>query len=265
MTRSPERSRPGGRIRRTAPVGAAFTSTSARSSGRSMPGAMPSAARSPSWPCCAAACRSSTRSMSGAVPGPGVRRRRSAARAVRARAARAARRAAGRPATDAPGDRTRSVPRGPGRLAGGPRAPRARAGRSDGRPRRRHDRAHPAGAVRRAPPDRRADLARPPGGRGSAGPRGSAPPASDDLAAGVVDGAGTVDVHGPICESTDELGGHVLPPLRRGDLLAIRDAGAYAAALASTYNGRPRPPQVILEPDGSLTLARRRGSAVALG
>ena len=97
------------------------------------------------------------------------------------------------------------------------------------------------------------------------GPRGSAPPAGDDLAAGVVDGAGTVDVHGPICESTDELGGHVLPPLRRGDLLAIRDAGAYAAALASTYNGRPRPPQVILERDGSLTLARRRGSAVALG
>ena len=58
----------------------------------------------------------------------------------------------------------------------------------------------------------------------------------------------TVDVHGPICESTDELGGHVLPPLRRGDLLAIRDAGAYAAALASTYNGRPRPPRSSWSP-----------------
>jgi hypothetical protein len=47
--------------------------------------------------------------------------------------------------------------------------------------------------------------------------------------------------------------------------VAIRDAGAYAASLASTYNGRPRPPQVIVELDGSLTLARRRGSIAALG
>ena len=72
-------------------------------------------------------------------------------------------------------------------------------------------------------------------------------------------------VDGPICESTDHLGEHRLPPLRRGDLVVIRDAGAYAASLGSTYNGRPRPPQVIAESDGSLTLARRRGSLAALG
>ena len=72
-------------------------------------------------------------------------------------------------------------------------------------------------------------------------------------------------VEGPICESTDHLGEHLLPPLRRGDLVAIRDAGAYAASLASTYNGRPRPPQVIVELDDTLTLARRRGSFAALG
>ncbi|HEY7132144.1 MAG TPA: hypothetical protein VH440_07815 [Candidatus Limnocylindrales bacterium] len=72
-------------------------------------------------------------------------------------------------------------------------------------------------------------------------------------------------VHGPICESTDELGEHLLPPLRRGDLVAIRDAGAYAASLSSTYNGRPRPPQVLLEPDGRLVLARRRGRLTSLG
>jgi diaminopimelate decarboxylase len=72
-------------------------------------------------------------------------------------------------------------------------------------------------------------------------------------------------VDGPICESTDHLGEHLLPPLRRGDLVVIRDAGAYAVSLASTYNGRPRPPQVIAESDGSLTLARRRGSLAALG
>jgi diaminopimelate decarboxylase len=66
-------------------------------------------------------------------------------------------------------------------------------------------------------------------------------------------------VEGPVCESTDSFGRHLLPPLLRGDLVAIRDAGAYGASLGSTYNGRPRPPQVLLEPDGSLSLARRRG------
>jgi len=72
-------------------------------------------------------------------------------------------------------------------------------------------------------------------------------------------------VDGPICESTDHLGDHELPELQRGDLVAIRDAGAYAASLASTYNGRARPPQVLLEPDGRLVLARRRGSTATLG
>jgi diaminopimelate decarboxylase len=69
-----------------------------------------------------------------------------------------------------------------------------------------------------------------------------------------------VDVHGPICESTDALGTHQLPALRRGDLVAIRDAGAYGASLSSRYNGRPRPPQVLLRTDGSIVLGRRRGS-----
>ena len=73
------------------------------------------------------------------------------------------------------------------------------------------------------------------------------------------------EVHGPICESTDALGRHDLPPLRRGDLLAIRDAGAYGASFGSSYNGRPRPPQVIVESDGTLTLGRRRGSPASLG
>jgi diaminopimelate decarboxylase len=67
-------------------------------------------------------------------------------------------------------------------------------------------------------------------------------------------------VEGPICESTDALGTHDLPPLRRGDLVAIADAGAYATSLGSTYNGRPRPPQVLLGQDGTLTLGRRRGT-----
>jgi hypothetical protein len=39
--------------------------------------------------------------------------------------------------------------------------------------------------------------------------------------------------------------------------VAISEAGAYAASLASTYNGRPRAPQVLLELDGRLRRARR--------
>jgi diaminopimelate decarboxylase len=72
-------------------------------------------------------------------------------------------------------------------------------------------------------------------------------------------------VEGPICESTDELGVHDLPSLARGDVVAIRDAGAYGASQSSTYNGRPRPPQVLLETDGRLVVVRRRGSAASLG
>lgn len=74
----------------------------------------------------------------------------------------------------------------------------------------------------------------------------------------------TTAVEGPVCESTDSLGLHPLPPLRRGDLVAVRDAGAYAASMASAYNGRPRPPQLVLEGD-RLSLVRRRGSIATLG
>jgi diaminopimelate decarboxylase len=66
-------------------------------------------------------------------------------------------------------------------------------------------------------------------------------------------------VDGPVCESTDTLGSHDLPALRRGDLVAIGEAGAYAASMAMTYNGRRAAAQVLLERDGTLALARRRG------
>jgi diaminopimelate decarboxylase len=68
-----------------------------------------------------------------------------------------------------------------------------------------------------------------------------------------------VRVDGPVCESTDTFGIHDLPPLRRGDLVAIADAGAYAASMASRYNGRPAAPQVLLEADGRLVGGRARG------
>jgi diaminopimelate decarboxylase len=65
-------------------------------------------------------------------------------------------------------------------------------------------------------------------------------------------------VEGPVCESSDTFGVHRLPPLRRGDLVAISGAGAYASAQASRYNGRPRPAEVFIHPGGRLELARAR-------
>ena len=71
-------------------------------------------------------------------------------------------------------------------------------------------------------------------------------------------------VEGPICESTDSFGPHPLPALVRGDLVVIRDAGAYASSLASTYNGRARAAQVLLAADGTPILVRRRGSGTTI-
>lgn len=48
------------------------------------------------------------------------------------------------------------------------------------------------------------------------------------------------DVVGPICESSDSFGDNVaIAEARRGDILAIRSAGAYGQTMSSTYNGRP--------------------------
>jgi diaminopimelate decarboxylase len=69
-----------------------------------------------------------------------------------------------------------------------------------------------------------------------------------------------VDVVGPVCESGDFLArDRELPEVVAGDLLAVRDAGAYGYVMASGYNMRPRPAEAIVE-DGRLRLARRRES-----
>jgi diaminopimelate decarboxylase len=72
-----------------------------------------------------------------------------------------------------------------------------------------------------------------------------------------------VRVDGPICESTDTLGEASLPALERGDVVAIGVAGAYGSSMASTYNGRPRPPEIAWDGERLLVL-RRRGSASSL-
>lgn len=57
-----------------------------------------------------------------------------------------------------------------------------------------------------------------------------------------------VDVVGPVCESSDVLGAaRALPPLERGDLLAVMTAGAYGMSMASSYNSRRRPAEVLVD------------------
>lgn len=53
-------------------------------------------------------------------------------------------------------------------------------------------------------------------------------------------------VVGPVCESSDDFGGHPLGPEPAG-LVAIRDAGAYGYVMASEYNGRALPSEVFLQ------------------
>ncbi|MBI3400243.1 MAG: diaminopimelate decarboxylase [Acidobacteria bacterium] len=63
---------------------------------------------------------------------------------------------------------------------------------------------------------------------------------------------------GPVCESSDVVGrDRELPALSVGDVMAIRDAGAYGSAMASNYNRRPLPPEVLVD-GGAWRVIRRR-------
>ena len=76
------------------------------------------------------------------------------------------------------------------------------------------------------------------------------------------DGAATspVDVVGPICETGDTFAeARPLPPLVAGDLVAIGGAGAYGAVMASRYNGRPPPAEVLID-RGRFAVVRKRPS-----
>lgn len=70
--------------------------------------------------------------------------------------------------------------------------------------------------------------------------------------------ARTVSIVGRYCESGDViLPDALLPPPRRGDLLAFAGAGAYTLSMASTYNAVPRPAVVLVE-NGVARLIQRR-------
>jgi diaminopimelate decarboxylase len=48
-----------------------------------------------------------------------------------------------------------------------------------------------------------------------------------------------------------------MPPLQQGDVIAVPAAGAYCLAMASNYNGMPRP-EVLMLRDGEARVMRRR-------
>ena len=71
-------------------------------------------------------------------------------------------------------------------------------------------------------------------------------------------------VVGPVCESADVFEREApLPPLERGDVVAILDAGAYGAVMSSNSNGRGRLPELVVD-QGRLVRARAGESAASL-
>ncbi len=72
----------------------------------------------------------------------------------------------------------------------------------------------------------------------------------------------TVDVVGPVCETGDFFArDRELPVANEGDLLAILDAGAYGMVLASNYNTRSRPAEVLVDGKSSKLIRRRETTA----
>ncbi len=60
----------------------------------------------------------------------------------------------------------------------------------------------------------------------------------------------TVDVVGPVCETTDSFAvQRQFPPVKRGDLVAILTVGAYGYSLSSSYNSRPKPAEILVDRD----------------
>jgi len=74
----------------------------------------------------------------------------------------------------------------------------------------------------------------------------------------------TANVVGPVCETGDTFAtGRTMDEVAAGDLIVFRTAGAYAAAMSSTYNSRPLTPEVLVE-DDRWALVRPRVDVEAL-
>jgi diaminopimelate decarboxylase len=71
------------------------------------------------------------------------------------------------------------------------------------------------------------------------------------------DAAACWDIVGPVCESADFLGKERNLALEAGDLLAVRDAGAYAFPMSSNYNSRCRAAEVMVDGDTAFLVRER--------
>jgi diaminopimelate decarboxylase len=71
------------------------------------------------------------------------------------------------------------------------------------------------------------------------------------------------DLVGPVCETGDFLAKDRALALEAGDVLAVMSAGAYGFVMASNYNSRPRPVELLVEGD-SVRVVRERESIESL-
>ncbi len=72
----------------------------------------------------------------------------------------------------------------------------------------------------------------------------------------------TVDVVGPVCESGDFFAqDRAVPPLAAGDYLALMSSGAYGFVMASNYNSRPLPAEILVDGNVAHLVRRRQGFA----
>lgn len=66
------------------------------------------------------------------------------------------------------------------------------------------------------------------------------------------------DIVGGLCENNDKLAiDRMLPEIETGDLLVIHDAGAHGHAMGFNYNGKLRPAEFLLQPNGNYQMIRR--------
>jgi diaminopimelate decarboxylase len=66
-------------------------------------------------------------------------------------------------------------------------------------------------------------------------------------------------ITGYICETDTFASDRMLPAIKEGDILCIHNAGAYGYEMASNYNSRYRPAEVLVK-DGEAILIRKRES-----
>jgi diaminopimelate decarboxylase len=71
----------------------------------------------------------------------------------------------------------------------------------------------------------------------------------------------TYDIVGPVCESGDWLGRDRHLAVEEGDLLAILSAGAYGFVMASNYNTRPKPAEIMVDGKNAYVIRARENTA----